>query len=70
MRSVHPAILKAVVKNTNTSTKVNNIHQHGSYMVALTHLKQRGLEMFQKHYTNPKSLSQEYIECMVEKKIL
>lgn len=66
-RSVHPSILKAVVRNTNTSTKVNNINHHGSYMATLMHLKQRGFDMFLKHYTNPKALSKEYQECMVKK---
>jgi hypothetical protein len=57
---VHPSILKNVVKNSNTAEKINNIKAFGSYMTTLTRLKQRGLDMFQKYYVDPQSLSDEY----------
>ena len=69
VRSIHPSKIRCVVKNTNTSQKINNITQFGGYMNTIMHLKHRGIDMFNKYYTNPKDHSDEYKYCFVIKKL-
>ena len=65
VRSVHPSILKNVVRNKNKSEKINKLKEFGGYMTTLMHLKQRGFEFFLRNYTDIKTLSDDHKTWLV-----
>lgn len=64
MSSINPSILNTVVRNTAKGEKINNITQFSAYMITLMHLKQRGVEFFQKNYMDFSTVSDEYRKLM------
>ena len=63
VKAVQPSIIRPIVKNKHKKPeKIYNIRGFSSYMNTGLHLYQRGLDFFQKEYTNKESHTEEYKE--------